>query len=115
MGRYSYVVLTSAKQGREAEFARWYDERHLDDVARIPGIVATRRFKVVHQQVDNLDAPQWHSLAIYEIDADDPQAVLRSISAVSGTEVMPLSEALSRDGLIQIIGEPAEDRRTCRE
>ena len=112
MGRYSYVVLTSAKEGREVEFARWYDERHLDDVARIPGIVGTRRFKVVRQIVNNLEAPRWHSLAIYEIESDDPESVLRAISAVSGTEVMPLSDALNRDGLVQVIGEPVEGRST---
>jgi hypothetical protein len=115
MGRYSYVVLTQAKPGREAEFDRWYDERHLDDVARIPGIVAVQRFKVIHQKVTNLDVPQWRSLAIYEIDADDPQSVLSAISAVSGTEVMPLTEALNRDGLVQVIGEPVSSRRTADE
>jgi hypothetical protein len=115
MGHYSYVVLTRAKPGQEAEFGRWYDERHLDDVARIPGVVAARRFNVIHQQVANLDVPQWHSLAIYEIEADDPQSVLSAISAASGTEVMPITDALDRDGLIQVIGEPALSRRTAHE
>jgi hypothetical protein len=115
MGRYSYVVLTQAKPGREAEFGRWYDERHLDDVARIPGIVATRRFKVVHQKVANLNAPQWCSLAIYDIEAEDPRSVLNAIYAVSGTEAMPLSEAFNRDGLIEVIGEPVEGRSTTDE
>ena len=108
MGRYSYLVLTQARPGREAEFGRWYDERHLDVVARIPGVVATRRFKVVHKKVTNLDAPQWCSLAIYDIEADDPRTVLNSIYAVSGTAAMPLSEALNRDGLVEVIGEPVE-------
>jgi hypothetical protein len=108
MGRYSYIVLTQAHPGREAEFERWYDERHLDDVARIPGVVATRRFKVVHQKVTNLAAPQWRSLAIYDIEADDPHAVLQAIYAVSGTEAMPLTQAFNRDGLVEVIGEPVE-------
>jgi hypothetical protein len=115
MGCYSYVVLARAQQGREAEFDRWYDERHLDDVTRIPGVVAARRFKVIHQQVTNLNAPQWHSLAIYEIEADDPQSVLSAISAASGTEIMPITDALNRDGLLQVIGEPVSSRRTADE
>jgi hypothetical protein len=110
MARYSYVVLTRAKHGRETEFDRWYDERHLDDVVRVPGVVGAQRFNVIHQSVSALDAPQWRSLAIYEIDADDPQAVLKAISAVSGTELMPLSDALSRDGILQVVGEPTSQR-----
>jgi hypothetical protein len=106
MGRYTYVVLTRSQPGREAEFLRWYDEQHLDDVARIPGIVAARRFNVAHQKVVNLDAPQWQSLAIYEIEADDPKLVLNAIYAASGTDAMPSSEAYNRDGLIEIIGAP---------
>jgi hypothetical protein len=115
MGRYSYVVLTQAQPGREAEFDRWYDQRHLDDVACIPGIVAVQRFNVILQKVNNLAAPKWRSLAIYEIDADDPQSVLNAISAVSGTDVMPLSEALNRDGLVQVVGEPVSSRRESDE
>ena len=115
MGRYSYVVLTRAKPGREAEFRRWYDERHLSDVARIPGVVAARRFDVVHQKVVKLDAPQWHSMAIYEIEAEDPRSVLSAIYAASGSEMMPLTEAYNRDGLVEVIGMPVDDRRTGDE
>jgi hypothetical protein len=106
MGRYSYVVLASAHDGREAEFRQWYDERHLDDVRRIPGVIAVQRFNVVHQDANGVDVPQWHSLAIYEIEAEDPKTVLRAISAVSGTEAMPLTPALKRQGMIQVVGEP---------
>jgi hypothetical protein len=106
MGRYSYVVLTSAREGRENEFRRWYDDRHLDDVRKIPGIVAARRMNVIKQIVNNMEAPQWHSLAIYEIEAEDPDTVLQAISAVSDTEAMPLSPALNKFGLIQVLAEP---------
>ena len=112
MGRYSYVVLTRAEAGRDAEFDQWYDNRHLDDVLRIPGIVAVQRFNLIEQQVNNLDVPRWRSLAIYEIEAADPLSVLAAIRAVAGTEVMPLTEALNKDGLIQLIGEPVGGRRT---
>jgi epsilon-lactone hydrolase len=107
VARYSYVVLTRAVPGREAEFDRWYDERHLADVLRIPGIISARRFNLVYQKTTNLEAPPWRSLAIYEIEADDPQAVMNAISSVSGTEVMPLTEALNKDGMIQLIAEPS--------
>jgi hypothetical protein len=115
MGRYNYVVLTRSQPGREAEFLRWYDEQHLGDVARIPGVVAARRFNVVHQKVVNLDAPQWQSMAIYEIEHNDPQSVLRAIYAASGSEAMPSTDAYNRDGLIEIVGEPVGNRRPGNE
>jgi hypothetical protein len=107
VARYSYVVLTRAVAGREAEFTRWYDERHLADVLRVRGIVSARRFDLVEQKTTNLDAPQWNSLAIYEIESDDPQAVMSAISALSGSTAMPLSEALNKDGMIQLLAKPA--------
>jgi hypothetical protein len=104
MRRYSYVILTSAHEGREDEFRLWYDGQHLGDVKRIPGVVAARRFDVVMQKANDLDAPKWHALAIYEIEAEDPQTVLSAISAASGTEAMPLSPALKRQGMVQLLG-----------
>jgi hypothetical protein len=115
MGRYTYVVLTRSQPGREAEFLRWYDEQHLGDVARIPGIVAARRFNVVHQKIVNLDAPQWQSLAIYDIEHDDPKSVLSAIYAASGTDAMPSTDAYNRDGLIEIIGLPVDGGRAGNE
>jgi hypothetical protein len=107
VARYSYVVLTRAAAGRETEFKRWYDEQHLADVQRVKGIISARRFNLVHQKTTNLDAPQWHSLAIYEIESDDPHSVLSAISSVSGTEAMPLTDALDKDGLVELLAKPA--------
>jgi hypothetical protein len=115
MARYSYVVLTRAKPGTEPEFDRWYDEQHLDDVLRVPGVVSVQRFNLVLQKSGTLDVPRWRSLAIYEIDADDPQVVLKAISTAADTELMPLSDALNRDGTLQVVGEPISSRRKAND
>jgi hypothetical protein len=104
MARYHYVVLAAAVPGREAEFDEWYDKRHLADVAKVDGIVSGCRFNIVFQKVYDLDAPQWHSLTIYEIETDDPEAFLAHISSKAGTEAMPLSDALTKVGMIQVVG-----------
>ena len=98
-----YVVLTTAKTGRQDEFERWYDELHLDDVVAVEGVIKASRFRIVQQDVSGIDAPQWCSLAIYEIEADNPQEVVARISATAGTMAMPTSEAMSRDGLVKIL------------
>ena len=103
MPRYHHFVLLRAVPGREAEFDAWYDGRHLADVARIDGVVSARRFNIDWQKSRDFDAPQWRSLAIYEIEADDPHAVLAAISAVSETDAMPLSDAMTKEGMLRLL------------
>ena len=43
-------------------------------------------------------------MTIYELEGDDPQRVIDAILAVAGTDVMPLSDALDRSGMIQAVG-----------
>jgi hypothetical protein len=108
VARFSYVVLTCAAKGREEEFSRWYDEQHLNDVRRVAGVISARRFQLLDQRTTDLAAPSWQSLAIYEIESGDPQSVLRAISSVAGTEAMPLSEALDKTGMVQLLVKAAE-------
>ncbi len=100
-----YIVLTRAKPGREEAFHDWYDGRHLDDCLRLPAVRSARRFRLAH----GLDAAlgpcpaPFDSLALYEIDSDDPDAVARELAAMAGTEVMPLTEALDRPATVRAI------------
>lgn len=104
MPRHHYVILSQAEPGREAEFDQWYDTQHLSDVCKVDGVVSARRFIIDVQKVTELDgAPRWTSLAIYEIESDDPTGVMNAISEVAGSDAMPLSDALSQTGMIQLL------------
>lgn len=104
MARYQYVVLGCAVAGREQEFDAWYDGQHLADIHKVPGVLSARRFNVVFQKVYTITVPAYRSMAIYEIETDDPEAFLGHISSLSGTDVMPYSDAMTKDGLIQVVG-----------
>lgn len=106
MERYYYLVLARAVPGREAEFDKWYDEQHLGDVARIQGVASARRYPIHWQKTTELDAPQWRSLTVYEIEAEDPKEVIAAILKVAGTDVMPLSDAMTKNGMIQVLAGP---------
>lgn len=110
MTRYQFVVLTQALPGREAEFEAWYDNQHIPDVARVPGVVSARRFHV-ETVMSNAATPPlpWVSLALYEIESDDPHAVLAEIKARSNTPDMPLSEAIEATGTLQVLASPIPD------
>ena len=76
------------------------------DVCKVEGVVSARLSRIRLQKVYDLEAPQWGYITEYELEADDPQDVIDGILAVSGTDAMPLSTALDKEGMVQVIGEP---------
>jgi hypothetical protein len=90
MGRYKLVVLSNPVKGREAEYNDWYSNQHLDDVVAIPGFASALRLKHLTPVSGEFDLKY---LAIYDMDAEDPQAALSALTkATEGG--MIISEAL---------------------
>jgi hypothetical protein len=106
MSRHQFVVLLAAVPGRELELDEWYDNQHLGDVAQVEGVVSAKRFNIDFSNVDS-GTPAWRSLALYELEADDPMDVIERIGALSGTDAMPFSESVNMSGLVQLIASPA--------
>ena len=104
MARFQYVIVSRSKPGREDEYEQWYRETHLADVCRVPGVVSGKLFRLDLQKVYDLEVPRWTLLTIYELEGDDPQAIIDSILKLAGTDAMPLSEALHRPGMVQVAG-----------
>jgi hypothetical protein len=112
MALYQYVVLTRAVEGRTDEFARWYDDVHLADVVALPGVISAKRYRMVSVGAIGIEAPHWDSLAIYEIDADDPNPVLQSMVKAANTKAMLLSEAMSSVGVQFLVKEVSAKAKT---
>lgn len=93
MARYKLVALSNAVAGRDDDYNEWYQSQHMPDVLAVPGFVAAERLQVLG------DGP-YKYLAIYEIETDDIGAVLAEFSKRPGTELMPVSDALDRDGAL---------------
>jgi hypothetical protein len=91
--RYNFLVHTMPKPGRDKEYNDWYDNQHLPDLLKIPGIVAAKRFRHDDPR-DGMPAPAAKYLAIYEIDTDDIAGVFKEIAARRNTPAMPLSDAM---------------------
>jgi hypothetical protein len=91
MAKYKLVVLTEPKADREDEYNDWYTNQHLADVVAVPGFLSAQRFKL-------RDAMGFEHrnryLAIYEIESDDPQAVMAEMFRRRGTPAMVVSESL---------------------
>lgn len=81
-----------SEPSREDEYNDWYSGTHLPQVLETPGFVAARRYKLRRGDVDG---PQY--LAIYEIDADDPDAAREALSARGAAGEVERSDSLSRN------------------
>jgi hypothetical protein len=89
------VVHTDPVSAERAdEFNRWYDTVHIPEVmANVPGFTGARRY---HASPAGPFHPPQAFLAIYEIDADDPELVLRRLQQAVARDQLTQSTALSR-------------------
>jgi hypothetical protein len=90
--RYTMVVLTNAKEGKDEEFNHWYTNRHLHDVLATPGFVRAQRFRLVVNP--STGGPSWRYYASYELETDDPKAAVDELMRRSGTDKMPVSDSM---------------------
>lgn len=104
MARFHYAVLSQAAAGQEDEFIRWYQEQHLPDVIKMPGVISGKLIKLDFQRVYDLEAPQWTLLTLYELEGEHPEPIIDMLKAASGSDVMPMTDALTKVGMIQAAG-----------
>jgi hypothetical protein len=107
MGKHTWAVFTNPVPGKEDEYNRWYNDVHLGDVVKVPGIVGAQRFALSQNQMvqdpetlelgtkqtEKASLP-WKYVAFYEIDTDDLDGVFKELAGRAGTDQMPLSDAL---------------------
>jgi hypothetical protein len=89
MTTYQFVVMTSPVEGRESEYNLWYNEQHLGDVLKVPGVVSAQRFELCEGGTANQ-----RYLALYEIETPSVETVMAEINRRAGTEEMPVSDAM---------------------
>src|SRR5277367_2748406 len=92
MALYTTIHLHNAPQGREAEYAAWFDGPHRTAVARLAGFMGMDRYEVTPEQVMR-DIPQpWRYVTVYDFDYPDPVVGIPALG--------PLIAEARRDGFI---------------
>ena len=56
-----FVVKAVPPKGKEAEFNRWYNDEHVPDVLKYPGVVSARRYQAIAGE------DKYEYMAVYEI------------------------------------------------
>jgi hypothetical protein len=67
-----YVETRPASPEQEADYHKWYNETHVHEILAIDGFVSARRLEPIGE-----DGP---FIAIYEIEADDIDAVRQRLT-----------------------------------
>ena len=88
-------VFSNAVAGREAEYARWYDGTHVDDLLRVPGYRSGQRMRVLPELSRNV---QHRVVARYDIHTPDLAATMATARSRLGTDAMALSDAFDMAG-----------------
>jgi hypothetical protein len=107
MASFQYVILISSQPDRLAEFEHWYDTVHLPDVVAVPGVVSAKRYRLLHNFTDEYEtepAP-WHSLALYELETDDPKEVALEIKRRARTGEMRMSDSVVQAGSLKMVAQ----------
>ncbi|WP_405445052.1 hypothetical protein OG350_02670 [Streptomyces achromogenes] len=81
METHVLVVHTRPRPGAEAEYHRWYDDFHLDEVLRVPGFVSARRLQLLPgdaggDRAPGLPAGPGSHLALFTVETDDIDATI---------------------------------------
>lgn len=111
MAKYTYICFTKATPGEQEAFHEWYDAQHLADCVKVPGVVSAKRYKLLYGVGlgSVVKDSEFDSIALYELETDDPVAVAREMSARAGTEVMPLVPACDRDASVKYVAVAAAE------
>jgi len=84
-----YVETRPASPDREAEYHKWYNDTHLEQILSVDGIVSARRFAPTSG-----DGP---FIAIYELDCDDLDAVVQGMRELGASGKMSSLKLLNME------------------
>ena len=106
-----FVALSNPIEGTEAEFSRWYDEVHVPDVLATPGFLSAQRFELVPDAtLADASAVTRRFLAIYELEAEDPETVnslAKSLSQGLADRNAVISETMDASSVSAMFFAPA--------
>lgn len=90
--KFIQVVFANPVEGKDAEFNEWYDNVHIPDLLKVPGMLSAKRYDLHEAAVYDYEGgfrPEHRYLCIYEMEGD-VDAILAEImeSVASGKAVM---------------------------
>ena len=93
---HKMMVLAKAKTGQVDALAKWYDEKHINDLLAVPGLVTAERHTIMPVKRPE-GSPEWDFMLIYELAGDNPMLALKNLGEanVALSDLMESSQTLS--------------------
>jgi len=90
-----FVQSGPSHPDREDEYNEWYTNVHIPDVCAVDGVTGAHRYKVADPSQAAPDAPRY--CAVYNLEADDLNAVIGDIGARAMDGRMAISDSMAMD------------------
>jgi len=107
MRKFRMLVFSDPLKGGESDYNDWYSGRHLADIVAMRGFTGAQRFKL--QSVPLGECTNRY-LAIYDMETDDPDAVVADMFSLRDTAAMPMSPAFDMSSVkvfvFEVLTEP---------
>ncbi len=96
MAKATLVVMTNPVSSEvEDEYNDWYDNVHLQDLVAVDGVASAQRFRVLDIGAPpDAPSPSHRYLALYEVEADDLEAVAQEVARRAEAGEMVITPAL---------------------
>ena len=104
---YYFLVFSKSVEGREAEYNKWYDDRHAADVVSIPGFMTAQRYvqsDVPFFRVVDVQLPKY--LIVYKIVSADVESVFTEVERRIKTGETYMSPAYDRKNSLNYVYQP---------
>lgn len=91
------IVFSNPDEGRDEEFNEWYDNVHVPEVLKVPGVISAQRYDLRPLAREDWVGPGFRYLAIYEIEGDPDEVLAKTSAAVHNGEIV-MSETFDARG-----------------
>jgi hypothetical protein len=109
------LVFTNSTEGREDEFHKWYDEVHIPDVLRVPGVLSAQRHVISPVEIEEIEgapnpAPPAHRFMVAYLLSRNGNEVMQEFSARVMSGEMPLSDVMDFATIALSVWKPIGER-----
>lgn len=102
MPKFLLVAETTPNPGREADFNKWYDNTHVPELLKLPGVKSAERFKLSLTMAGT--APDHPYYTIYEVETDDLQKTLGAFGTTKLTQSDSFDPSKAHMSIYQAVG-----------
>src|ERR1700722_15289943 len=108
MAKHILMAFSNPHPGTDAEFNKWYDDIHLQEILSVKGYVSAQRFHVSDAQMVGRAGPVHKYLTIYEVETDDLKQTLSDLNEAA--RHMNVDPSVDRSNTLAAVFDPITEK-----